>query len=121
MRSMLGGVCLLMTGGLSYPCVIHHLSTLRDRPVSAHYAVDVEARSPVDSVVDEAVEDEPVLLSTSKSSSLTHNSTSTVRNNTTMLIQVSKLRFDKLSIIMLFVANLGSVYTPVHAVSTKPN
>ena len=50
--------------------------------------------------MDEAVEDEPVLLSTSKSSSLTHNSTSTVRNNTTMLIQVStcKLRFDKLSI-----------------------
>ena len=48
--------------------------------------------------MDEAVEDEPVLLSTSKSSSLTHNSTSTVRNNTKMLIQVSKLRFDKLSI-----------------------
>ena len=48
--------------------------------------------------MDEAVEDEPVLLSTSKSSSLTHNSTSTVHNSTTMLIQVSKLRFDKLSI-----------------------
>ena len=48
--------------------------------------------------MDEAVEDEPVLLSTSKSSSLTHNSTSTVRNNTIVLIQVSELRFDKLSI-----------------------